>query len=257
MNIYTTKFKVFIVLLLAVAVGTFWYIKNIVTSQPSTDINSASGITISDTKITTGLDESTDQLKSVFPSIYNLAIPFTPQAPTANWDELHNEACEETAAIMAEAYLSGDTRKKIPAVEVEAQITKLTEWQQKTFGYFLDTTAVETAQMISSVYGLKTELVQNFTEEDVHKAIFAKSVPIILVDGRKIGNPNYKQPGPIYHMLVIRGYKGDRLVTNDSGTRNGENYSYLYTTLRNATVDWDHATGTIDNTKSVMIVVSK
>ena len=31
----------------------------------------------------------------------NLPIPFTPQAPTGNWDELHNEACEEAGAIMA------------------------------------------------------------------------------------------------------------------------------------------------------------
>src|SRR3954467_10835183 len=33
-----------------------------------------------------------------------LKVPFTPQAPTANWDELHNEACEEASSLMAGLY---------------------------------------------------------------------------------------------------------------------------------------------------------
>ena len=54
-----------------------------------------------------------------------IPVPFTPQAPTANWDTLHNEACEEASAIMAWRYFEGDGRTRIPADEVEAQITKL------------------------------------------------------------------------------------------------------------------------------------
>ncbi|OGN39139.1 MAG: hypothetical protein A2405_02455 [Candidatus Yanofskybacteria bacterium RIFOXYC1_FULL_44_16] len=158
---------------------------------------------------------------------------------------------------MAGAYFAGDTREKIPAAEVEIEITKLTKWQDTNFGYYLDTDAVETAEMIESVYGLKTNLVKNFTENDIKSALLAGKVLIIPVNGRKLNNPNYKQPGPIYHMLVIRGYTATKIITNDSGTRNGENYLYSFSTINNATADWDHAIDTIDESKSVMIVVSK
>lgn len=191
------------------------------------------------------------------PSSFSLPIPFTPQAPTGNWDQLHNEACEEASAIMAAAYFSGDRRTKIPAAEVESRLTALTNWEQAHFGYSLDTTTAETAETIRLFYNLKADVVSNYTEKDIKDALNANKVVIIPVNGRKIGNPNYKPPGPIYHMLVIRGYTATQIITNDSGTRNGENYKYLFSTLRNAAADWNHATGTIDESKSLIIIVSK
>ncbi len=193
---------------------------------------------------------------AAIPATLSLKVPFTPQAPTGNWDQLHNEACEEAGAIMAEAYFSGDTRAELPATEVEDQITKLTNWEQSTFGYYLDTTAQETAQMIQSVYGLHATVVQNYTEAEIKQALQENEVVIIPVNGQLIGNPYYRVPGPIYHMLVVRGYTATQLITNDSGTKRGENYLYSFSTLKNAPADWDHATNTIDAT-SLMIVVSK
>lgn len=191
------------------------------------------------------------------PDSLSLKVPFTPQAPTGNWDQLHNEACEEASAIMAAAYLSGDTRARIPASEVEQQIVNLTKWQQNNFGYYLDTTAAETAQMIRSVYGLRAEVVKDYTEENIKQAVRDNKIAIVVASGRKLGNPYYRQPGPLYHMLVVRGYDGSKIITNDPGTKNGESYSYSFNTLKNAPADWDHSTQTIDESKSVMIVVSK
>ena len=158
---------------------------------------------------------------------------------------------------MVSAYFSGDRRTKIPATEVENQLTTLTQWEQERFGYYLDTTVKETAEMIRSVYNLKTSIVSNYTEKDIKDALNANKLVILPVNGRKIGNPYYKQPGPIYHMLVVRGYTATQLITNDPGTKNGESYKYSFTTLKNAPADWDHATNTIDESKSLMIVVSK
>ena len=186
-----------------------------------------------------------------------LTVPFTPQAPTGNWDQLHNEACEEASAIMVAAYFSSDTRLKLPATEVENQLTALTNWEQNNFGYSLDTTTAETAEMIESFYNLKATIVNNFTEKDIKDALNAKKLVIIPVNGRKIGNPYYKPPGPIYHMLVIKGYTATQLITNDPGTKNGEDYKYSFSTLKNAPADWNHATGTIDENKSLMIVISQ
>ena len=42
--------------------------------------------------------------------------------------------------------------------------------------------------------------------------------------GRKIGNPFYPYPG--YHMLVVRGYTDNQVITNDNGTKRGEKYPY-------------------------------
>ena len=189
------------------------------------------------------------------PTSLNLPIPFTPQAPTGNWDLLHNEACEEASAIMAAAYFSGDTRIKIPPEEVEKQISDLTAWLDKRFGYHLNTTAEETAQMIEIFYGLKAKVFDNYALQDIKDQLNLNHVVILPVNGQIIGNPYYKQPGPIYHMLVVRGYDGTKIITNDSGTKRGENYSYSFSTVQNAAADWDHATNTIDESKTVMIIV--
>lgn len=191
------------------------------------------------------------------PDKFLLQVPFTAQAPTGNWDELHGEACEEASAIMAAAYFAGDTRKILPASEVEKQLTDLTRWEEKRFGYSLDTTAAETAEMIRAVYHLQAELVNDFTEQDIRDALLASKVVILPVNGRKLGNPYFRHPGPIYHMIVIRGYNGTGWITNDPGTKHGENYPYSFATIKNAVADWNHDTDTIDDGKSVMIVVSK
>lgn len=190
-------------------------------------------------------------------NLLNLPIPFTPQAPTANWDLLHNEACEEAAAIMANAYLVGDRNAVIPTARVEKEIGGLTAWQDKNFGYHLNATAKETALMIEDFYGLRAEVFDNYTLEDIKNRLDSRQVVIIPINGQIIGNPNYQHPGPIYHMLVIRGYTSTGLITNDSGTRRGQNYPYAFKTLFNAGVDWDHKADTIDQSKKLMIVVSK
>ncbi|OGM97345.1 MAG: hypothetical protein A2735_03175 [Candidatus Yanofskybacteria bacterium RIFCSPHIGHO2_01_FULL_41_21] len=200
---------------------------------------------------------STTQPSTTNPVTLSLKVPFTPQAPTGNWDELHNEACEEASAIMVAAYFSGDTRAKLPATEVEEEITALTNWQQTHFGYYLDTTTAETAEMIRSFYNLKTTIITDYTEKDIKDALNANKLVILPINGRLIGNPYYRQPGPIYHMLVVRGYTATQLITNDPGTRNGESYKYSFTTLKNAPADWDHSIDTISENKSLMIVVSK
>ena len=158
---------------------------------------------------------------------------------------------------MVAAYFSGDTRTKIPATEVEEQITALTNWEQTNFGYSLDATVVETAEMIQLFYNLKAVVVSNYTEKDIKDALNANKVVIIPVNGRLIGNPYYKQPGPIYHMLVIRGYTATQLITNDPGTKNGENYKYYFSTLKNAPADWNNSAKIMDSTIKIALILSK
>jgi hypothetical protein len=191
------------------------------------------------------------------PAVLNLPIPFTSQAPTGNWDLVHNEDCEEAVSVMANAYLTGNTDVVLPAAQVDTEMNNLNNWEDSHFGYHLDTTAAETVQMIEGFYGLKATAQDGYTFADIKDQLNLHHVVILPVNGRLIGNPNYTQPGPIYHMLVIRGYTASGLITDDSGTRRGQNYPYTFDILHNAGADWDHSTNTIDQTKKVMIIVSK
>ena len=194
---------------------------------------------------------------SATPTTLNLKVPFTAQAPTGNWDQLHNEACEEATALMANAYLTGNTSATLSAAYVEQQISLLTDWQVKNFGYSLDTTSAQTAQMITAVYGLKATLLPNFTADDLKSALQAGHPVLISEAGQLLGNPNYKSPGPVHHMLLIRGYTPEGFITNDSGTRNGQNYFYTFATIDNAAADWSLAAKNVDRSQKIAIIVSK
>jgi hypothetical protein len=186
-----------------------------------------------------------------------LSVPFTPQAPTANWDTIHNEDCEEASSIMANAYYNGPHDAKLDPSYVEGQLTKLTTWEMQTFGYNLDVTSEETVKMIEANYGLQTKILYSFTEDDIKNELAQNHLVLFPANGQLLGNPNYKQPGPKYHMLVIRGYTPTSIITNDPGTHNGLNYSYSFDTLYKANGDWSHQTNSVDLNKKNIIVVWK
>jgi hypothetical protein len=191
------------------------------------------------------------------PRELRLKVPFTPQAPTANWDELHNEACEEASALMSAAYFKGDERAIIPSYEAEREIAKLTEWQKDKLGYHLSIDTAEAVRMIEAVYGLQAEVAQDFDLNTIKRALAEKKLVIAPVNGRLLGNPNFKQPGPIYHMFVITGYTDDKFITNDPGTKRGQDYLYTYETVLNAIGDYDHTKKETDQNTPAIIIVSK
>jgi hypothetical protein len=191
------------------------------------------------------------------PSTLLLKVPFTPQAPTANWDQVHNEDCEEAVSVMAYEYYSGNKAVTLAAPLVETELTKLNNWETNNLGYNLDTTSAETAQMIQKVYGLQTQLLNNFTAQDIKNQLDQNHLVIVSEDGQDLNNPNYKQPGPLHHMLLIKGYTPEGFVTNDSGTRNGLNYFYTFNTIYNAAGDWDHTTNNVNLNKKIAIAVWK
>jgi hypothetical protein len=203
------------------------------------------------------LNSNSGAAQAPLPESKLLPVPFTPQAPTANWDELHNEACEEASSLMADAYFSGRTESTLTPEYAEKEIAKLTDWQKQNFGYYLDISTAEMAVMTNKVYGLKTKVIQFPSAEDIKRQIAAGNLVVFSANGQKLGNPNYKQPGPIHHMLLIKGYDKTGFITNDSGTKKGLNYAYDYDTLKNAAADWDHSKKTVDESEKLAIIISK
>jgi hypothetical protein len=166
----------------------------------------------------------------------NLAVPFSAQAPHGNWELPYQEACEEASAMLVDAFWSERT---VTPDGANAELLGLVAWQQQRFGYYFHTTAAETATILREFYGYDD--VRVFTDigiADIRREVAAGRPVIIPAAGRLLGNPNFRQPGPVYHMLVVKGFTADgRFITNDVGTRNGHNYLYDAATLLNAIHD--------------------
>ena len=189
------------------------------------------------------------------PAEANLAVPFTTQAPFSNWDYPYQEACEEASSIMVDAYYKGKTGQ-IPAADAQKEILDIVAYEKSTLGFYEDTNATQTAQFIKGFFGYDNVIVKPLTSPDDIKQAVALGYPVIVpFAGKLLGNPNFRNGGPPYHMLVIRGYTPKLFITNDPGTRNGLQYTYTYDTVMNAAHEWVGDAASITKGKKMMIVV--
>ncbi len=201
------------------------------------------------------ITEDAEAVEIEIPAELNLAIPFTSQAPFSNWDAVHEETCEEASILMAGRFLLG--RGISDAQDAETAMLEIVASEETDFGYGVSITAEETAEVLEFIYpSLDAEVVYDFSWDDVKTAL-AQGYPVIApAAGRQLGNPNFTAPGPLYHMLVIKGYTADLIITNDPGTRKGADYTYSYDTLYDAIHDWNDGAVTTGQ-KAIIIVKPK
>ena len=184
-----------------------------------------------------------------------LQVPFSTQAPDDSWSR--NEDCEETSITMANAFLSGGMEDKMPADAAQASINNLKQWEQANLGYNANTGVDATTQMAEGAFGLTITQIQNFTETDLKNALSAGHPILLPINAKLLGNTQYANGGPIYHMIVIRGFKGDAFIVNDPGTTGGDGNEYMFAILQKASADWNETTKSIDPTRKFALVVSK
>ena len=187
------------------------------------------------------------------PSEVNLAIPFTSQAPNQNWVLPYKEFCEEASTFMVSSYVKRQT-----ITDPDFASNKMLEvkaFEEKRFGYYQDTNAEETAIILREFYKIdKIKLVYNPKLDEIKSALASGKAVIAPFAGRLLGNPYFQQPGPLYHMLVIKGYtKTGNLITNDPGTRHGADYIYSPDVIMNAIHDWN--SGDVNNGRKVIIII--
>lgn len=178
-------------------------------------------------------------------------VPFQSQAPNAVWDQLHDEACEEASITIAKYYLDG---KSLSAEEMESEIQKLVSWQEKNWGGHYDLTAEQTADLAKLVYNIDLKVLPVNNISDIKAEVSQNRLVIVPTAGRLLGNPNFRSPGPVYHMLVVSGYNQSSITTQDVGTRNGKNYIYANSVLFNAIHDWAGSSEAISSGQKVMLV---
>ncbi len=184
--------------------------------------------------------EKKDLLDIPIPPEINLDIPFTIQSPDQIWDELHNEACEEASLIMVNAYYTGQTGN-IPVSSAMKSIVDITDYENTLFGYNKSTTIEQTAQIAKGFFHLNDIHIIHAPTVQGMKMLLAKGIPIIVpAAGRLLGNTHFRGAGPMYHMLVLKGYTRDgNFIVNDPGTRVGKDFVYSFDILMNAMHDYN------------------
>jgi hypothetical protein len=189
------------------------------------------------------------------PASVILAVPFSSQAPNGDWSR--NEDCEETSITMANAFLTGTTEDKLPAAAAQNAIDNLKKWEQENLGYNANTGVDATREMAIGAFDLKITPIQNFTEDDLKYALNNNQPILLPINAKLLPDTHYVNGGPLYHMIVIRGYKGDTFIVNDPGTTDGDGNEYTFSVLLNASADWNEATKSIDPTRKFALIVSK
>src|SRR4030042_4614076 len=170
---------------------------------------------------TSTTNEATETAEEI-PTSYQIEnFPLQPQAPFANWDQTHDEACEEAAVILVQWWKNG--KDTITAQEMDSEILKMVSWQEQNFGGYHDLNAAETVKLAHDFYGLELTPKYNITTEDIKREVVQGNPVILPTAGRLLGNPYFRSPGPIYHMVVATGYKGNNIIVQDVGTKRGEN----------------------------------
>lgn len=180
-------------------------------------------------------------------------FPFQTQAPFANWDEIHDEACEEASIILVNYFLN---QKDLSKEIMDKEILEMVEWEEKNFGGHFDLTVSQTLNLAQNFYGLKGQILNDANMIILRQEI-AKGNPVIVpTAGRLLGNPNFRGEGPAYHMVVAIGFDEKNIIVQDVGTRNGERYVYNQKIFENAWHDWTGGYESIKQGRKNMLILS-
>lgn len=184
----------------------------------------------------------------------NLPVPFTSQAPLFVWDALHKEACEEASIAMGLAYFT-DLSLETPE-ESEQQILRLVGLAQE-MNFTIDLTAQETMILLQKLAPhLQVSLLKNPDATLLKDSLRQGKLIIVPASGTELQNPYFQRPGPVYHMLVLRGFTRDGyFITNDPGTKRGEEFVYPMQRIMDAMHDWNG--GDVMNGEKVVVVVGQ
>ncbi|HRH32607.1 MAG TPA: C39 family peptidase [bacterium] len=184
-------------------------------------------------RVTNVPDQKTPEIKINF---INHSVPFVVQAPMGDWDdERQQDGCEEASALMAMGWVN---EKKFSKDEALKEILAISNFEQKSHGEFRDISLNDSRDWIFKEYFKynNIEVKMNITASDIIKALHDGGVVILPMNGQKLGNPYFSGAGPERHMLLVRGYDPikKQFITNDPGTKRGENYRYSESTIMNS-----------------------
>ena len=181
-------------------------------------------------------NKTADRAPIKLPSQVNLDVPFFSQAPDADWGMPWQEACEEAASTLAYYYVS---KKSLNKTQFKKDVKGLVAWQNKNFGDYKHSDIDQTAKMIREYFKFTDfKIVENPSVDQLKQYLSNGQVIVAPFAGRQLKNPFYTGQGPLYHMMVIKGYDKTHFITNDVGTRRGHNFIYPYQRIMTALREW-------------------
>ncbi len=198
---------------------------------------------------------SSSTAAGAIPKELRLDVPFLSQAPKKDWSMPYQEACEEASVLMVQAYFANRRTNFSPEEGDAALLTLITRQAEARGPEHIDSTIQEMAEDVEAFMPELDARVVQAKDVDQIKGILAQGYPIVVpADGKALKNPHFRNGGPPYHMLVLKGYLADgRWITNDPGTQFGENFLYPQRHLFDVIHDWNG--GDVPNGEAVMLVL--
>ncbi len=158
-------------------------------------------------------------IQSKAASVYN-NVPFTVQRISGSaYDPRFRDGCEETSILMALAWIQGNP---LATEYVREQVITMAGWESMTYGFHQDTSAADTARMMSEIYGQDVNLAYDINVDSVREALNRGSILIVPVDGRRLGFYSLLTSPP-RHTIVVIGYDEERnqFIVHDPLIRGG------------------------------------
>ena len=244
----TIAIIVYITILFSISV-IFHGLKSFLSDIKNNETSSSDVVATTTTIVAT----TTTTTKPIIKASLTLDVPYTVQAPYANW-VIHEESCEEAAVLMVHDYLEGIKYNGTVIDKETANSTMIAmkNWQVANYGKEPDLAINAIGQFAKDYYGYNYVYKENITAEDIKIAITEGYPVIVPVITHSLQNPNYGVH-PVYHVLLIKGYDASGVVTNDAGVSQGENRHYTWEILFSAI---DAQTSQM-NQGRVMVVIKK
>lgn len=181
----------------------------------------------------------------------NLDVPYTSQAPERNWDQPWQDACEEAAILMLDAYYRG---YGLSALSAKDELQKMVDWQTaRGWGGSIEIAKIKI--ILQEYYKITRpiRIITKPTVADIKKAIDAGQPVLAVADGHALPNSYYSNGGPPYHALIIRGYTADKFITNDPGVNRGKNFLFPIESVMNSLHDWNDG-NVVQGTPAVLVI---
>lgn len=162
------------------------------------------------------------------PESHVLAVPYTVQAPFAKWS-VHEESCEEAAILMYNQHLIDPSPTNIAPEVADLELNKMRDWQIKNWGPEKDLSIKELGDLAKGYFGLMPTA-HEATEQKIKELIVSGKPVLVPVMTHSLKNPHYS-PKNTYHILLIKGYDKNGVITNDAGIKAGRDWHYSWEVL--------------------------
>ncbi len=178
-------------------------------------------------------DEPDEEI--ILPESVNLEVPFIAQAPGGDWSYPFPHTCEEAAGLMV--YYFFEERRPISIDAVKAELRDIVAFEDENYGYHENTSTFQTAKFIEDYFGYNLKVAYDISHDDIKRELVKGHPVIVPTAGRVLENPNFKPPGPVYHMILIKGYNQKGFISHDPGTAHGADVLYSYEIIEKAIHD--------------------